>query len=183
MGETLVEAQPASREMTRTLAKNLVGRPRRLYDDAQEVLAMRRILVISLCLLAATACASTPPRVQRSEFEDIPVPKGLTVDINRSTVIESPAVKAARIFYKGRLEVDSLAVALRTTLEANGWRHLSSTTASDKGITQVYDKPGSSLQVTVYESWYYTWVEMAATRLITPAGTASTPPTATPTRQ
>jgi hypothetical protein len=138
---------------------------------------MRRVLVISLCLLAATACASTPPRVQRSEFEDIPVPKGLTVDINRSTVIEAPAVKAARIFYKGRLEVDSLAVALRTT------RHLSSTTASDKGITQVYDKPGSSLQVTIYESWYYTWVEMAATRLITPAGTASTPPTATPTRQ
>ena len=68
---------------------------------------MRRVLAISLCLLAATACASTPPRVQRSEFEDIPVPKGLTVDISRSTVIESPAVKAARIFYKGRLEVDS----------------------------------------------------------------------------
>ena len=98
-------------------------------------------------------------------------------------MIESPSVKAARIFYKGRVEVESLAVALRTTLEANGWRHLSSTTASDKGVTQIYDKPGSSLQVTVYESWYYTWVEMAATRLITPAGTASTPPTATPTRQ
>jgi hypothetical protein len=183
MGATWLEAQPASREMTRTPAKNLVGQPRRLYDDAQEVLAMRRILVLSLCLLAATACASTPPRVQRSEFEDIPVPKGLTVDISRSTVIESPAVKAARIFYKGRLEVDSLAVALRTTLEANGWRHLSSTTASDKGITQVYDKAGSSLQVTIYESWYYTWVEMAATRVMSPAGTASTPPTATPIKQ
>src|SRR5437870_1586417 len=34
MGGTLVEAQPASKEMTRTPAKNLVGRPRRLYDDA-----------------------------------------------------------------------------------------------------------------------------------------------------
>jgi hypothetical protein len=144
---------------------------------------MRRVLALSLCLLAATACASTPPRVQRSEFEDIPVPKGLTVDINRSTVIESPAVKAARIFYKGRLEVDSLVVALRTTLEANGWRHLSSTTASHKGTTQVYDKAGSSLQVTIYETWYYTWVEMAATRVMSPAGTASTPPTATPIKQ
>src|SRR5260370_6591849 len=181
MGGTLVEAQAASRKITRTTAKNLVGRPRRVYQGAQEVLAMRRILVSWLCLRAVPACPSTPPRVQRSEFEDIPVPKGLTVDISRSTVIESPAVKAARIFYKGRLEVDSLAVALRTTLEANGWRHLSSTTASDKGITQVYDKPGSSLQVTVYESWYYTWVEMAATRLITPTGTAHAPPPRTPT--
>jgi len=184
MGGTSVEAQPARGKMTRRAAKNFVGPPARLYHVAQEVLAMRRVLVIALCLLAATACVSNPPRVQRSEFEDIPVPKGLTVDLNKSTVIESPSVKAARIFYKGRLQVESLAVALRTTLEANGWRHLSSTTASDKGITQVYDKAGSSLQVTVYESWYYTWVEMAATRLIGPAGTASTPPTtATPTKQ
>src|SRR6267143_5077149 len=140
MGGTLVEAQPASKEMTRSTAKNLVGRPPRLYDDAQEVLAMRRVLAISLCLLAATACASNPPRVQRSEFEDIPVPKGLTVDLNKSTIIESPSVKAARLFYKGRVEPDSLSVAFRTTLEANGWKHLSSTTASDKGSTQVYEK-------------------------------------------
>src|SRR5216684_1471010 len=150
MGGTLLEAQPASREMTRTPAKNLVGHPRRLYHDAQEVLAMRRILVMSLCLLAATACASNPPRVQRSEFEDIPVPKGLTVDINKSTIIESPSVKAARLFYKGRVEVESVAVAFRTTLEANGWRNISATTASDKGITQIYEKPGSSLQVLIY---------------------------------
>src|SRR4030088_2570705 len=176
MGGRPVEEQPEQSATTRVQAKNFVAHPHWLYDDCQEVLPMHhRILALSLCLLAATACASNPPRVQRSEFEDIPVPKGLTVDISRSTVIESPSVKAARIFYKGRVEVESLAVALRTTLEANGWRHLSSTTASDKGITQVYDKPGSSLQVTVYESWYYTWVEMAATRLINPAGTASTP--------
>src|SRR6266853_1043644 len=101
---------------------------------------MHRILALSLCLLAATACASNPPRVQRSEFEDIPVPKGLTVDLNKSTIIESPSVKAARLFYKGRFEPDSLSVAFRTTLEANGWKHLSSTTASDKGTTQVYEK-------------------------------------------
>src|SRR6266850_1670917 len=166
MGGTLVEAQPASKEMTRTAAKNLVGRPRRLYDDAQEVLAMRRVLAISLCLLAATACASNPPRAQRSEFEDIPVPKGLTVDLNKSTIIESPSVKAARLFYKGRVEVESLALAFRTTLEANGWRNLSATTASDKGITQIYEKTGSSLQVVIYESWYNTWVEMSATRAV-----------------
>jgi hypothetical protein len=45
-------------------------------------------------------------------------------------------------------------------------RYLSSTTAGDKGITQVYEKPGSSLQVLIYEGWYYTWVELSATRLV-----------------
>jgi hypothetical protein len=131
---------------------------------------MRRALVMSLCLLVATACASNPPRVQRSEFEDIPVPKGLNVDLSKSTIIESPTVKAARLFYKGRVEPESLAVSFRTTLEANGWRNISATTASDKGITQIYEKPGSSLQVVIYEGWYYTWVEMSATRTVTPNG-------------
>jgi hypothetical protein len=91
----------------------------------------------------------------------------LTLDLNKSTIIEAPTVKAARLFYKGRLEPDSLGAAFRTTLEANGWRHLSSTTSADKGITQVYEKTGNSLQVLIYEGIYYTWVEVSATRVVT----------------
>ncbi len=128
---------------------------------------MRHLLVLSAIVVTLTACASSPPRPQRSEFEDIPVPKGLSLDLNKSTIIESPTVKAARLFYKGRLEPDSLGVAFRTTLEANGWRHLSSTTSADKGITQVYEKAGNSLQVMIYEGLYYTWVEVSATRVVT----------------
>jgi len=128
---------------------------------------MRQWLVLSAVVLMLTACASSPPRPQHSEFEDIPVPKGLTLDLNKSTIIEAPTVKAARLFYKGRLEPDSLSAAFRTTLEANGWRHLSSTTSADKGITQVYEKAGNSLQVLIYEGIYYTWVEVSATRVVT----------------
>ena len=128
---------------------------------------MRRFLVLTAIVLTLTACASSPPRPQRSEFEDIPVPKGLTLEINKSTIIESPTVKAARMFYKGRIEPDSLAMAFRTTLEANGWRHLSSTTSSGKGTTQVYEKAGNSLQVLIYEGmFWYTWVELSATRVV-----------------
>jgi hypothetical protein len=134
---------------------------------------MRRLLVLAAVLVTLSACASSPPRVQRSEFEDIPVPKGLTLDLNKSTIIESPAVKAARLFYKGRIEPDSLATAFRTTLEANGWRHLSSTTSSGKGTTQVYEKAGNSLQVLIYEGFFwYTWVELSATRVVSSAGQA-----------
>jgi len=130
---------------------------------------MRRIRVYALLaviFLLAVGCASAPPRAVRSEFEDIPVPKGLTLDLGKTTIIESPTVKAARLFYKGRIEPESLALAFRTTLEANGWRHISSTTFSEQGTTQVYEKNGNSLQVQIYEGWYYTWVELTSTRVI-----------------
>lgn len=126
---------------------------------------MRRLLIFLTIVSTVTACASSPPRAQRSEFEDIPVPKGLEHDWSRSTVIESPTIKAARLFYKGRITPDSLAVAYRSTLEANGWRHVSTTT-TDRGTTQVYEKAGSSLQVLIYEGWYYTWAEVSATRVV-----------------
>jgi hypothetical protein len=122
--------------------------------------------VVALLLLAG--CASAPPKPARSEFEDIPVPKGLERQADMSTVIESPTVKAARLVYRGRLEMDSLTVAMRTTLEANGWRHVTSTT-SPHGVTQVYEKAGSSLEVRLWEGWIYTYVELTASRALQPA--------------
>lgn len=129
---------------------------------------MRRVrwYAISFVLLVALGCASAPPRPVRSEFDDIPVPKGLTLDTDRTTIIESPSVKAARLLYKGRIEPESLALAIRNTLESNGWRHVTSTAFSKHGITQVYEKGGNTLQVQVYEGWWYTWVELTTTRIL-----------------
>ena len=128
---------------------------------------MARVLLLCALVLGLASCASSsgPARAQRSEFEDVPVPAGLTLHSSRTTIIESPTVKAARIFYKSRIKPDSLAVAYRTALEANGWRHVSSTTSASKGTTQVYEKQDSSLQVLIYEGWYYTWTEVSTTRI------------------
>ena len=128
---------------------------------------MRRVVVCAL-MLTLTACASSsgPARPQRSEFEDVPVPAGLTLESSRTTIIESPTVKAARLVYRSRIKPESLGVAYRTALEANGWRHVSSTTSASKGTTQVYEKQDSSLQVLIYEGWYYTWTEVSTTRII-----------------
>ncbi|HXG04826.1 MAG: hypothetical protein K6T92_04095 [Candidatus Rokubacteria bacterium] len=120
---------------------------------------------IAVVLLLA-GCATTSSRVLRSEFEDIPVPKGLAYVEERSTIIESPTVKAARLLYRGRIEITSLAAALRTTLEANGWRSVSNTTSGPHGTTQVYEKGGNSLQVRLWEGWYYTYVELTASRAL-----------------
>jgi hypothetical protein len=121
-------------------------------------------LAVSVML---TACASTPPRAVRSEFEDIPVPKGLSYQQEESTIIETPNVKAGRHVYRGRLELDSLTTAIRNTLEANGWRHVSSTKSSQHGTTQVYEKGGDSLQVQLWEGLWYTYAEYTTGRAMT----------------
>lgn len=127
-------------------------------------MSIQRTLAAFLVLALTAGCATTSSRATRSEFEDIPVPRGLTYQASKSTIIESPTVKAARLVYRGRLEVDSLSVAMRTTLEANGWRHVSSTSAADHGITQVYEKTGSSLEVRLMDGWWFTFVELTASR-------------------
>ena len=112
------------------------------------------------------ACASTPPRAVRSEFEDIPVPKGLSYQADDSTIVETPNVKAVRHVYRGRLEPESLATAIRSTLESNGWRHVSSTKNSQHGATQVYEKEGDSLQVQLWEGVWYTYAEYTTGRVV-----------------
>ncbi len=126
---------------------------------------MRAFVVILLGLVLA-ACATSSPRVMRSEFEDIPVPKGMTYVEERSTVIESPSVKAARLLYRGRIEPTSLATAIRLTLEANGWRNVSTMSGAPHGTTQVYEKGGNSLQVKLWEGWYYTYAEYTTSRAL-----------------
>ena len=135
---------------------------------------LNRVLAVTSLVLLLAGCATFSPRVSRSEFEDIPVPKGLAYVENDSTIIESPNVKAAKLVYRGRVEPVSLGNAMRSTLEANGWRHVSSATAGDKGTTQVYEKPGNALQVKVWEGWYYTYVELTASRTLSSTTTSST---------
>jgi len=129
-------------------------------------MSIRRTVGAFLVVALMAGCAPTSSKPTRSEFEDIPVPSGLTYLPDKSTIIESPTVKAARLVYRGRLEVDSLSVAMRTTLEANGWRHVSTTSAGDHGIVQVYEKSGNPLEVHLIDGWWFTYVEVTASRAL-----------------
>jgi len=96
---------------------------------------MKNQLCATLVLmLLATACATTR---LRTGFDDVPLPRGLTYQPQRSVVIESPSVKAAKLVYRGRLEPESLGLAMRTLLESNGWRHVSTTTVAKSISTRV----------------------------------------------
>jgi len=136
-------------------------------------MSIQRILVALLVVAFVAGCASVPSRPVRSEFEDIPVPKGLTYQPDKSTIIESATVKAARLVYRGRLEAESLSLALRTTFEANGWRHVSSTAVASHGMTQVYEKAGSSLELRLLDGWWFTYVELTASRALQHATTTT----------
>jgi hypothetical protein len=125
-----------------------------------------RLVAVVAAALTLAACASNPPRPVKSQFEDIPVAKGMAYRPAESTVIETPTVQAAREVYRGRIELESLATATRTTLEANGWRHVSTTKTAQHGITQVFEKQGTSLQVLLWEGWVYTYAEYTTARVL-----------------
>jgi hypothetical protein len=124
---------------------------------------LHRATAVSALLLAA-GCASAPAKPPYAAFETIAVPKGLQYLPGDSTIIETTDVKAGRVVYRGRLEPETLAASIRSSLEADGWKLLGGT-ASRSGATQIYDKAGTQLQVRIWEggpfSWY-TYVELAA---------------------
>ena len=125
-----------------------------------------RVITVVTAVFALAACASNPPRPVKSQFEDIPVAKGMSYLSGDSMAIETPTVQAAREVYRGRIELESLATATRATLEANGWRHISTTKTSQHGINQVYEKGGTSLQVLLWENWIFTYAEYTTARVL-----------------
>jgi len=125
-----------------------------------------RIVIVAATALALSACATNPPRPVKSQFEDIPVAKGMSYVAGDSMAIETPTVQAAREVYRGSIELESLSAATRATLEANGWRHISTSKTAQHGISQVYEKQGTSLQVLLWESWIYTYAEYTTARVL-----------------
>jgi hypothetical protein len=138
-----------------------------------------RVLTVVALVSLLAGCATAPSRPSRTEFEDIPVPKGLTYLEGRSTIIESSHLKAARLVYRGRLEPVSLGLALRSTLEANGWRHVASATSVDNTAAQIFEKAGQTLQIRLWEGVWFTYVELTAGRVLSP-GSARLTDDATP---
>jgi hypothetical protein len=126
------------------------------------------VIVVAAAALTLAACASNPPRPVKSPFEDIPVAKDMSYQAGDSMAIATPTLQVAREVYRGRIELESLATATRSALEANGWRHVSTTTSPQHGISQVYEKPRASLQVLLWKAWmgWFTYAEYTAVRVL-----------------
>ena len=131
-----------------------------------------RLCVTFGLMLLATACATTR---LRSEFDDVPLPTGLTYQPQRSVVIESPSVKAAKLVYRGRLEPASLTLAIRAMLESNGWRHVNTTTAAKDGTRQVYEKSGNALEAHISEGFWFTYLVIGVSETLLTATNQTEP--------
>ncbi|HEY3066280.1 MAG TPA: hypothetical protein VGL09_10850 [Methylomirabilota bacterium] len=146
----------------------------------------RRDVAVALPLLViTTACATTTTTALPRGFEDVPAPRGLAYQPGRSMSIESPSAKAVHLVYRGRTEPDVTAMALRATLEATGWRHISSSTrkAGPQGTVQVFEKEGSALQLDISRSLWFTYVTYDVSRpTAMPSATASRAGEPTPAR-
>src|SRR5262245_21218444 len=126
------------------------------------------VVAFAAAALTLAACASNPPRPVKSLFEDIPVAKDMTYQAGDSMEIATPSLQVAREVYRGRIELESLATATRSALEANGWRHVSTTRTAQHGINQSYEKPGVSLQVLLWKAWmgWFTYAEYTTVRIL-----------------
>jgi hypothetical protein len=120
-------------------------------------------LAAAVTLLFVAGCASNPPRPAFSGFEELPIPEGMKYVADRSTVIDGPTVKMARVVHRGRFEVESVGASMRKGLEAKGWRHVSTATSSEGSITQIFEKAGSTVLVMIWEGTWYTYIETVAT--------------------
>jgi hypothetical protein len=125
--------------------------------------------LLAVLLVALTpACSATRPTPSLAGFEDIPIPAGLTYQPDQSITIEGPSAKAAHWVYRGRIKPDGLRLAVRTTLEANGWQHLSTGSAPGPKSVQTFEKSGNSVQFDIYEGTWYTYLVVGAARAIDP---------------
>jgi len=125
-----------------------------------------RIAALAVIGLLTAAC-STSMTTPRRQFDDIPIPAGLTYQEDRSIMIESTAVRAGQLVYRGRLEPVSLSDVMRSYLESNGWQSVSRTSTPD-GTWLIYEKDGRPVEVHIYEKLWYTYLTLSASEVAQP---------------
>jgi hypothetical protein len=107
--------------------------------------------------LLTVSCAAAPSTQIQSQFPDLPLPRAIAYQAGRSLIVDSPNAKAAHLVFRGRVEAESLALGMRASLEAQGWRHVSS--SSDRGrVVQVYDRGGQTVQLEITEGLWFTYL-------------------------
>jgi hypothetical protein len=129
---------------------------------------------VALFLAACSSTKNVPPF--RSEFMDIPLPGGLEYVADKSAVIESETVRAARLMYTSKFEPGSLVLSIQEGLVGNGWRLVRSSSFPSLGTLQIYEKGEASLQVRIWEGGAFgaaTYVELSGTRATLPSKTTA----------
>ncbi len=135
-----------------------------------------RFAVVSLSVLMGLAIAmgcsrlgwerktpkEAPPVGEQSRyyhFEDVLIPHELKLEMDKSFVYENPSVKAGRLVFSGRVQVQSLSNFFTHNMEKDGWKLVNkfgfkdvvlNFSKSDRNCTvNIYDRPIN----TIVEVW------------------------------
>ncbi len=102
--------------------------------------------------------ASSPPGVQFFDFQDIPVPCGLSVQSQNSYVFQSGQMKMGFLTLRGRVDSNSVMNFFVAALPHQGWK-LKGQFRYNRALL-IFDKPDKICVILMKEEVYYTYVEV-----------------------
>ena len=127
-------------------------------------MSIQQTVAAFLVLAFAAGCATRVPQAVAERVRGHPRPEGAHLPAGQVDDHESPTVKAARLVYRGRLEVESLGLGHADHPRGERLASRQQHAVADQGVTQIYEKAGSSLEVRLLDGWWFTFVELTASR-------------------
>ena len=91
-------------------------------------------------------------------FEDVLIPHELKLEMDKSFIYETPAVKAGRLVFSGRVEVYSLSNFFAHNMEKDGWRLVNK--FGFKDVVLNFSKSNKNCTVNIYDRPINTIVEV-----------------------
>ena len=118
-------------------------------------------LVLAAMLLFVLGCAARQPAGQDPSsvvkgeapnvvfytFPDIPVPKELDLQREKSFIYETPTVKAGVLVLSGNIDVASLETYFKVNMAKNGWRFINSYKYRDVILNFMKDDRASNIRM------------------------------------
>ncbi|MGD0231647.1 MAG: hypothetical protein ABSC19_15065 [Syntrophorhabdales bacterium] len=88
------------------------------------------------------------PNVVLYTFPDIPVPKELTLERDKTFIYETPSVKAGVLVLSGNVDLASLENYFRINMTKNGWRFVNRYQYGDTILNFIKDDRASNIRAT-----------------------------------
>ena len=151
---------------------------------------MKKCAALLLAVLLLAGCASTwnkltgqenqqsgpkseAPNVAYYSFPDIPIPKELGLERDKSFVYETSSLRTGVLVLKGNLDVNSLEEYFKANMAKNNWKFLN----GFKYATVIlnYTKDDRAAHIRISREYWSTWVEVWVGPLDKPIGMGATP--------
>lgn len=91
-------------------------------------------------------------------FEDVLIPHELKLEMDKSFIYETPSLKAGRLVFSGRVQVNSLSIFFTHNMEKDGWRLVNK--FGFKDVVLNFSKSNKNCTVNIYDRPINTMVEV-----------------------